>query len=785
MGLDNTIKDHSGLPGAMTEVRAEGESAEFQKMQAASKAELSEAPEQSSQTDSMTGVGSDSEIKGKPKAEYLQSQLPTADAIAARVQGEVKNEPMWQLNEEIQALQVARFPLETTVAQGPPLAVLPIDDAFFPTTRSANALTRMLAEQAMSLNSGAGTGSIVSGVVGGTAQGPQLRSAVPPLFYATKKEIIGGLEELTRNTHLFWPRYDQPWTVETPQPRMFDENRQSPEQTRNDLDRYLSRQVSTKFDANDLYKVAREMTNSVKAVSGDFAGHLYGGVDLVATGLDRKAWISKETHDVLAEVDPPGTTSRNMTDATRTRTDRLMESIRKDLYAALYGKLRGKDAPGVFPGPIPPVVPIAPQLPPDTPTAEKPPGYPLHYKAPQPALDDAKKDPDTHFSIKTVTVVAGLGAVGEVNTTFASKYPTPFSGNGALLPNRGAPNADSKLYAESQYNGNVYTTISNEAYAAAKAKAGSEDPALIAANLKDVYYVNGVNTPYNNTAEHPYGSRDQAFELSKLTGSRIIHIANVSDPAAAKMDVQIAGAMALVQTGQWSAIGSTFVEAVTGQSMERAEVFNRITSHPPAFEALQQRIKEEILTNPPAAVALGRQILDDIVTADGIKDIRVIAYSQGGPITVEALRYVDDGVRARYSEGKANAIMANISVLGLGSAAAAADFPKHVKYSLAYDESDPIPRVLAPKSVVDASDGIPPADGTLVSRIAGFQDLGSHLTYFEGYGKEGSKYHEAMRALLPNWMMTSAVSFTNTNLRYPDSLETPLRVSRMATGTSS
>jgi hypothetical protein len=112
MGLDNTIEDQSGLPGAMTEARAEGESADLKKMQAATEAEQSE------QTDAMPRAGSDSASSTTTKSVFLQSQLPTADAIAARVQGEATNESMQQLGEVIQARQAASLALEPTIPAG-------------------------------------------------------------------------------------------------------------------------------------------------------------------------------------------------------------------------------------------------------------------------------------------------------------------------------------------------------------------------------------------------------------------------------------------------------------------------------------------------------------------------------------------------------------------------------------------------------------------------------------------------------------------------------------------
>jgi hypothetical protein len=137
--------------------------------------------------------------------------------------------------------------------------------------------------------------------------------------------------------------------------------------------------------------------------------------------------------------------------------------------------------------------------------------------------------------------------------------------------------------------------------------------------------------------------------------------------------------------------------------------------------------------------------------------IKIVAYSQGGAITTDALRRVIDHVNRDTSlKPEQRAAMFNrVRVLGIGPAAVHADMPQQFRnnYRIIYDRNDPIPSLAG----VEGATGFERlTDLDRRSQDANF--LTPHLSYFRHYEitDPGSTYNRQMERQLNLWYQGSA-----------------------------
>lgn len=277
-----------------------------------------------------------------------------------------------------------------------------------------------------------------------------------------------------------------------------------------------------------------------------------------------------------------------------------------------------------------------------------------------------------------------------------------------------ANSVQQRLLPSARYDGSVYLATAKEA-----------DP-----NRTPVIFVNGINTDVSR-------SGIEALELSRIFRAPVKHVVNVSD-----LDQAQAISNPILRQ-RASDVGA----AING-SRDRQ-----------IAQAIDEQ-KRTTLANPVASNSLASTVLNQLYDPNLQKrnePIKIVAYSQGGAITTDALRRVIDHVNRDTSlKPEQRAAMFNrVRVLGIGPAAVHADMPQQFRnnYRIIYDRNDPIPSLAG----VEGATGFERlTDLDRRSQDANF--LTPHLSYFRHYEitDPGSTYNRQMERQLNLWYQGSA-----------------------------
>lgn len=177
-----------------------------------------------------------------------------------------------------------------------------------------------------------------------------------------------------------------------------------------------------------------------------------------------------------------------------------------------------------------------------------------------------------------------------------------------------------------------------------------------------VIFVNGINTDIGR-------SGTEALELSQRFGVPVQQVINVNEMDRARI------------------IGT----ARLTPNFNNLDPLSNV-------EGITAEITRNILSNPVAATSTASAIFNqlDNPSLKG-QPIKIVAYSQGGAITAEALRYVDGVMTWRVARGKisrtdADQTLNRIKILGLAPAAVQRDVPAAFRnnYRVVYDRNDPV-----------------------------------------------------------------------------------------------
>jgi hypothetical protein len=219
----------------------------------------------------------------------------------------------------------------------------------------------------------------------------------------------------------------------------------------------------------------------------------------------------------------------------------------------------------------------------------------------------------------------------------------PFNAPGT---NPASPERASPAARDAGHNGNAYRIVGEN----------------INTKANPVIFVNGINTDLA-------GARRTAAEISQMTGAPVDLAYNSSSPVTAG--------------GRTSAHFWNLSRTEAEAAVPREGIFSNASVRNARVNVLAARIyaghtadpntadwaKRNSLHNPPTAQTTANLILDQLKTGSG--SVNVVAYSQGGAITTDALRRLE-------SQG---VDLSRVRVLTVGAAADRDDFPSSVHVS--------------------------------------------------------------------------------------------------------
>jgi hypothetical protein len=228
-------------------------------------------------------------------------------------------------------------------------------------------------------------------------------------------------------------------------------------------------------------------------------------------------------------------------------------------------------------------------------------------------------------------------------------------------------------------------------------------------NATPVIFVNGINTDQGR-------SGTEALELSKRFKVPVQQVVNVNEMDRAR----------LISTSSLSNLGNLRNTEGTTAGLGRS-----------------------ILINPKAATTTANAILDQLDNPK-LKDqpIKIVAYSQGGAITAQALKDVNGVINNREQGDK---MINRIKILGLAPAAVQRDIPQNMRgnYRIIYDRNDPVAQARG----VDKSNNILDLKSIQDRESRDPNFFGPHLSYFKHYeGTDpGSRFNTQADIQMQKW----------------------------------
>ncbi len=124
------------------------------------------------------------------------------------------------------------------------------------------------------------------------------------------------------------------------------------------------------------------------------------------------------------------------------------------------------------------------------------------------------------------------------------------------------------------------------------------------------------------------------------------------------------------------------------------------------------------LQNPQAASVAAQQIISQLGSPDSTSQVHLVGYSQGGQISAESLKLVQQQLTSQYGADTANQMLSRVHVLTLGGAATRSDFPSSVDFTEVYHKDDLVSQVFGDNKT------------SILGDVFHGLGLAPHLTYF-------------------------------------------------------